>query len=102
FLASELQVGEPAQRVGEPVLERAVGVVAGALVGDGAVGDRAIAAAVGFAEAVLGQVRRALVESAQRGAAIGRRDVDVLVPVVDLGDQARQAATFCRRVQGRV
>ena len=56
----------------------------------------------GLAVPVLRQRRSAFVQTRHRRAIVGRRDVDVIVPVVDLRDQARQAPARGRRVQGGV
>src|SRR5690606_27513603 len=73
-----------------------------ALVGDGAIGDRALAAAVGLAEAVQVQAGGALVEARHRRAVSGGREVGVVLPVEDLRGEPWQAAPFGRCVEGGI
>ena len=101
-LATQLRVGEPRQRVGNAVFERTVDVAAFALVGDGAIGDGALAAAVGLAEAIQMQPGGAFVEAGHGGAIIGGCNVGVVFPVEDLRGQARQAAPAGGRVEGGI
>ena len=102
FLAPQLHVGKPGHATVEVVLERTIGIDAAASVVDGAVGDGAVAAAVGLAVSILGQRGGAFVEETHRRAIVARGDVDVIVPVVDLRDQARQPPARGRRVQGGI
>ena len=83
-LPAQLHVGEPGQRVRQLILERAVHVHALALVLDGPVRDRALAAAVLAVVRVFRQHRAAFVEARHRRAAILRRHVEVVVPVIQL------------------
>src|SRR5690606_24003480 len=90
FLVADLGVGEPRQVVVDVQLERTVGGGALATIGDGAIGDGAVAAAIGAAAGVFRQHRGVFVQAGHRRAAVGRRGA------VALGDHARQASARCR------
>src|SRR5690606_21453483 len=98
----QLHVGEPLLAIVEVMAQRRVAVGTAALAEDGAVADRAVAAAVVAVLRAVGAIGAALVLAGQRFAGGGARVQVVIVVVGAQIGAARDARTLGGAILGRV